>query len=116
MKFGQNLPRNQVPEWASSYIDYKGLKKLIKAAQKESVDGKDADLAGMLSMALGCIDAPLTRTLQSSSTPLTGTLKMSTRSTTASLPSFLGGSSCCTTDMGMRRNRRREWTRMRWKT
>ncbi|KAK4618653.1 Glycerophosphocholine phosphodiesterase GDE1 [Fulvia fulva] len=36
MKFGQNLPRNQVPEWASQYIDYKALKKLIKAARKES--------------------------------------------------------------------------------
>ncbi|KAL9067026.1 MAG: hypothetical protein Q9157_006953 [Trypethelium eluteriae] len=33
MKFGQNLPRNQVPEWAASYINYKKLKKLIKAAQ-----------------------------------------------------------------------------------
>ncbi|KAL8714353.1 MAG: hypothetical protein Q9220_001686 [cf. Caloplaca sp. 1 TL-2023] len=31
MKFGRNLPRNQVPEWASAYIKYKGLKKLIKA-------------------------------------------------------------------------------------
>ncbi|MCJ1403670.1 Glycerophosphocholine phosphodiesterase [Xylographa trunciseda] len=30
MKFGRNLPRNQVPEWASSYINYKALKKLIK--------------------------------------------------------------------------------------
>jgi glycerophosphodiester phosphodiesterase len=46
MKFGQNLPRNQVPEWASSYIDYKGLKKLIKAAQKAAEDGHDPDLAG----------------------------------------------------------------------
>lgn len=49
MKFGQNLPRNQVPEWASSYIDYKALKKLIKAAKKEKEqgDGEDEpDLAG----------------------------------------------------------------------
>lgn len=47
MKFGQNLPRNQVPEWASSYIDYKGLKKLIKAAAAEAAkNGGDADLAG----------------------------------------------------------------------
>ncbi|MCJ1394861.1 Glycerophosphocholine phosphodiesterase [Xylographa bjoerkii] len=30
MKFGRNLPRNQVPEWAFSYINYKALKKLIK--------------------------------------------------------------------------------------
>ncbi|KAI1863309.1 uncharacterized protein JN550_009629 [Neoarthrinium moseri] len=46
MKFGRNLPRNQVPEWASSYIDYKGLKKLIKAAaEKGAQTGKKADLA-----------------------------------------------------------------------
>ncbi|KAL1607850.1 Glycerophosphocholine phosphodiesterase [Paraconiothyrium brasiliense] len=32
MKFGHSLSRNQVPEWASSYIDYKRLKKLIKTA------------------------------------------------------------------------------------
>ncbi|KAG9245096.1 Glycerophosphoryl diester phosphodiesterase family-domain-containing protein [Calycina marina] len=32
MKFGRNLSRNQVPEWSTSYINYKGLKKLIKAA------------------------------------------------------------------------------------
>ncbi|KAF7533207.1 hypothetical protein G7054_g7282 [Neopestalotiopsis clavispora] len=46
MKFGRTLPRNQVPEWASSYIDYKGLKKLIKAAAESSAkSGKKADLA-----------------------------------------------------------------------
>jgi glycerophosphodiester phosphodiesterase len=50
MKFGQNLPRNQVPEWASSYIDYKALKKLIKAAKQESErDGAEPDLAGRVS-------------------------------------------------------------------
>ena len=46
MKFGHNLPRNQVPEWASSYIDYKGLKKLIKTAAQAAKDGVDPDLAG----------------------------------------------------------------------
>ncbi|KAG9709557.1 GDPD-domain-containing protein, partial [Aureobasidium melanogenum] len=46
MKFGQNLPRNQVPEWASAYINYKGLKKLIKAAVQHSVEaGGEVDLA-----------------------------------------------------------------------
>lgn len=49
MKFGHNLPRNQVPEWASAYIDYKGLKKLIKAATQQAKEGKNADLAGMIS-------------------------------------------------------------------
>ncbi|KAK3081744.1 hypothetical protein LTS18_003216, partial [Coniosporium uncinatum] len=45
MKFGHNLPRNQVPEWASSYIDYKGLKKLIKSPVEATKNGQDADLA-----------------------------------------------------------------------
>ncbi|KAK0364214.1 Glycerophosphocholine phosphodiesterase [Friedmanniomyces endolithicus] len=46
MKFGQNLPRNQVPEWASAYIDYKRLKKMIKAVQQAVVEGEEPDLAG----------------------------------------------------------------------
>ncbi|KAE8453559.1 hypothetical protein EG329_010420 [Mollisiaceae sp. DMI_Dod_QoI] len=45
MKFGRNLPRNQVPEWSSAYINYKGLKKLIKAAVAAVKAGNDADLA-----------------------------------------------------------------------
>lgn len=45
MKFGRNLPRNQVPEWSSAYINYKGLKKLIKAAVATVKAGGDADLA-----------------------------------------------------------------------
>jgi glycerophosphodiester phosphodiesterase len=49
MKFGHNLPRNQVPEWASSYIDYKSLKKLIKSAARSQIQeqGTGPDLAGM---------------------------------------------------------------------
>ncbi|RMD43566.1 hypothetical protein DV735_g1559, partial [Chaetothyriales sp. CBS 134920] len=47
MKFGRNLPRNQVPEWAGSYINYKGLKKLIKnAAGDASARSSNPDLAG----------------------------------------------------------------------
>ncbi|KAF2866829.1 glycerophosphocholine phosphodiesteras-like protein Gde1 [Massariosphaeria phaeospora] len=45
MKFGANLPRNQVPEWATSYINYKGLKKLIKTASEAARIGSDLDLA-----------------------------------------------------------------------
>ncbi|KAI1389128.1 glycerophosphodiester phosphodiesterase GDE1 [Hypoxylon trugodes] len=45
MKFGRSLPRNQVPEWAPSYIDYKGLKKLIKTATKAASAGESVDLA-----------------------------------------------------------------------
>ncbi len=51
MKFGRNLPRNQVPEWAFSYINYKGLKKLIKRAAKggdEREDEESPDLAGRI--------------------------------------------------------------------
>ncbi|KAG0130353.1 Glycerophosphoryl diester phosphodiesterase family-domain-containing protein [Tuber indicum] len=45
MKFGKSLPRNQVPEWSSSYIDYKGLKKHIKAAISGQRAEGEADLA-----------------------------------------------------------------------
>lgn len=41
-----SLPRNQVPEWSSAYINYKGLKKLIKAASEVSKTGQNADLTG----------------------------------------------------------------------
>lgn len=54
MKFGQNLPRNQVPEWSASYINYKGLKKLIKSAQKDADNQGDADLAGELTWCVHC--------------------------------------------------------------
>jgi glycerophosphodiester phosphodiesterase len=53
MKFGRNLPRNQVPEWASSYIKYKGLKKLIKTAAEASKDSSELDLAGRVSVSAG---------------------------------------------------------------
>ena len=46
MKFGRNLPRNQVPEWSTSYIQYKALKKLIKSAVKSTERGDGADTAG----------------------------------------------------------------------
>lgn len=48
MKFGSNLPRNQVPEWASNYINYKALKKLIKSAAETAKHGGVADTAGMI--------------------------------------------------------------------
>lgn len=52
MKFGRNLPRNQVPEWAANYINYKRLKKLIKNTASASLNGgeqqeqAEPDLAG----------------------------------------------------------------------
>ncbi|KAN0119730.1 GDPD domain containing protein [Hyaloscypha variabilis] len=45
MKFGRSLPQFQIPEWAPSYINYKGLKKLIKTAVATAKTGKDPDLA-----------------------------------------------------------------------
>ncbi|RDA89044.1 hypothetical protein CP533_2362 [Ophiocordyceps camponoti-saundersi (nom. inval.)] len=45
MKFGRSLPRNQVPEWAAFYINYKGLKKLVKAASQRAQDGGAVDPA-----------------------------------------------------------------------
>lgn len=45
MKFGRNLPRNQVPEWAAFYINYKGLKKLIKAIAAAVQNGEQVDVA-----------------------------------------------------------------------
>ncbi|EEH40346.2 glycerophosphodiester phosphodiesterase GDE1 [Paracoccidioides lutzii Pb01] len=46
MKFGRNLARNVVPEWGSSYIKYKSLKKLIKLEIEAKKEGHDPDLAG----------------------------------------------------------------------
>lgn len=46
MKFGRNLPRNQVPEWSTSYIQYKSLKKLVKSAARDAKHGDGADTAG----------------------------------------------------------------------
>ncbi|KAI0099286.1 Glycerophosphoryl diester phosphodiesterase family-domain-containing protein [Nemania sp. FL0031] len=48
MKFGRSLPWNQVPEWAYAYIDYKGLKKLIKSEAATAKAGKDVDMAEFL--------------------------------------------------------------------
>ncbi|TDZ74599.1 Glycerophosphocholine phosphodiesterase GDE1 [Colletotrichum trifolii] len=53
MKFGRkcetppktHLPRNQVPEWAAFYINYKTLKKHIKAAAQSAKNGDKVDLA-----------------------------------------------------------------------
>jgi len=54
MKFGRNLARNQVPEWSSSYINYKALKKVIKTAAETVKHGGEADLAGKLRAFLRC--------------------------------------------------------------
>ncbi|KAK4667246.1 Glycerophosphocholine phosphodiesterase [Podospora pseudopauciseta] len=67
MKFGKNLPRNQVPEWAGSYIDYKRLKKLIKtAADTAAHNGDQVDLAEFLfalDREVECVDQFYTRKL-----------------------------------------------------
>lgn len=46
MKFGHNLPRNQVPEWAAYYIDYKALKKHIKGLAQKVAASEQVDLTG----------------------------------------------------------------------
>ena len=82
MKFGRNLPRNQVPEWAPRYIKYKALKKLIKSAAEPIKHGEAADTAGPLTspLRLNLADA-----WQSSSTRSTGTWKTSMVSTTRNM-------------------------------
>jgi hypothetical protein len=75
MKFGRNLPRNQVPEWASSYINYKGLKKLIKSAAEASKNGEDADLAGEYPISF-CRKGRMLICLQVSFIPLIETWRM----------------------------------------
>jgi glycerophosphodiester phosphodiesterase len=42
MKFGANLRKTQLPQWAHAYIDYTGLKYLIKA----TAASENADLTG----------------------------------------------------------------------
>lgn len=48
MRFGRNLYRNRIPEWASSYIDYYGLKKCIKLAIQDAFaeHQEEVDLTG----------------------------------------------------------------------
>ncbi|SZF05529.1 unnamed protein product [Blumeria hordei] len=45
MKFGNNLPRNQVPEWSNSYIKYIELKKFIQSAVTTAQTSASVDLA-----------------------------------------------------------------------
>jgi glycerophosphodiester phosphodiesterase len=53
MKFGRNLHRFQVPEWAPYYIDYNGSKKLFKSASKSAVErAVDADFTGLSNSAI----------------------------------------------------------------
>jgi len=49
MKFGKNLALNQSPEWSAAYIDYNGLKRLIKHAEGEGEVNEDGivELAGI---------------------------------------------------------------------
>jgi len=53
-----------VPEWAAFYINYKGLKKLVKAAAETSKQGGEVDLAGGIS-------CPPERTLRATLTDVT---------------------------------------------
>lgn len=42
-----SLPRNQVPEWAAFYINYKGLKRFIKVAAEAAKKGEPVVLDGI---------------------------------------------------------------------
>lgn len=42
MRFGRNLHKNQVPLWADYYLDYHGLKNIIKRSPAESVERGEA--------------------------------------------------------------------------
>lgn len=101
MKFGRNLPRNQVPEWASSYIKYKKLKKLIKSAVEDVKNGKGVDTAGetlyMLYARMG------NNFCQNFSISSTGTWKMWIISTTESTRTQSGASSFYKIDTGGQR-------------
>ena len=82
MKFGRNLPRNQVPEWAPQYIKYKALKKLIKSAAEVIKHGETADTAGTSTSVLLWSLADVSR---NSSIRLTETSKTSMASTTRNM-------------------------------
>lgn len=51
-----SLPRNQVPEWASSYINYKGLKKLIRSAAEALRSNEEPDLTGQCVLVEGSVE------------------------------------------------------------
>ncbi|KAH8628518.1 Glycerophosphodiester phosphodiesterase [Alternaria alternata] len=101
MKFGHNLPRNQVPEWAANYINYKGLKKLIKNAAEASKDGSAPDLAAMsermpiMSMITNFDEHVADIQIQSSSSRSIVTSKTSITSTTANMPRTRDGYDFC---------------------
>ena len=90
MKFGRNLPRNQVPEWSTSYIQYKALKKLIKSAVEEVKHGAGADTAGQSSRE-NCTHSLHADPFQNSSTHSTATWKTWTNSTIRSMGMQTGG-------------------------
>lgn len=115
-----SLPRNQVPEWSASYIDYKGLKKLIKSASRAQQAGEEVDLAGG--------HAPLKRTTrpkrhilrafsnptrQNSSSRWIAISKMSTPSIIRSSQRLIVGSSCSRIDMVGVPMSSLTWTNMR---
>jgi glycerophosphodiester phosphodiesterase len=45
MKFGKYLESKQRPEWVKYYVNYKGLKDLIKQAQQESEKAGEASFS-----------------------------------------------------------------------
>lgn len=57
MKFAKSLQRNEVPEWSQWYIDYKGLKKLVRQAVN-SAEELHAQTGALSSQQLDRVSAP----------------------------------------------------------
>ncbi|KAH0562731.1 hypothetical protein GP486_002608 [Trichoglossum hirsutum] len=58
MRFGRNLHRFQVPEWAPFYLDYNGSKRLFKNASKRAVEqAVDADFTELFATLSRDIDS-----------------------------------------------------------
>lgn len=90
MRFGQNLHRYQVVEWAPFYIDYQVLKQRYKTAQRLAVDRDEAvDLTGLLHLpspfreyiviVAQTSELPCTRNFRKQDPSMNGSMKPSSR-------------------------------------
>lgn len=58
LQFGRYLLENQRPEWATQYVDYKGLKDLIKKSVGEAKQVRGVGTAGSAVLGAAACDAP----------------------------------------------------------
>jgi SPX domain len=110
MKFGKNLPRNQVPEYANVYINYRGLKKIIGT---EAAKAEQADLAGACVLDHAC--GKLIK-IQASFILWIATLKMFPTSTIKSSRTFLAASDCSRIATGALPKLCRSWMQRKIRT